>query len=136
MWQLSQPLHLRHLAIIRDAALTAGIPHYVHYSFENFKQLVKDGKASWESVMTVTKNHKDFKTTAAIEAEPELDENGFPKLSNTLFQGRYNDAGLVECVKAPGASSFSFSAAQIRAANLSNGSRGTDSSLALSELIC
>ncbi|KAL9004409.1 MAG: hypothetical protein Q9188_002767 [Gyalolechia gomerana] len=99
MWQMSQPLHLRHLAVIRDAALTAGIPHYVHYSFENFKRLVDEGKASWDSVMTVTKDHKDFKTIAAIEAEPELDENGFPKLSSTFFQGRYNDAGLVECVK-------------------------------------
>lgn len=118
MWQMSQPLHLRHLAIIRDAALTAGIPHYVHYSFENFKKLVEEGKASWESVMTVTKDHKDFKTTAAIEAEPELDENGFPKLASTLFQGRYNDASLVECVKAPGAlSSLSRPAAELRAVN-------------------
>ncbi|KAL8937333.1 MAG: hypothetical protein Q9216_004479 [Gyalolechia sp. 2 TL-2023] len=99
MWQMSQPLHLRHLAIIRDAALTAGIPHYIHYSFDNFKRLVDEGKASWESVMTITKDHKDFKTTAAIEAEPELDEDGFPKLSSTLFQGRYNDADLVECIK-------------------------------------
>lgn len=127
MWQMSQPLHLRHLAVIRDAALTAGIPHYVHYSFENFKRLVDEGKASWDSVMTVTKDHKDFKTVAAIEAEPELDENGFPKLSSTLFQGRYNDAGLVECVKGEGASSLSLSAAEGRMGKLSDGSWGIDS---------
>ncbi|KAL8698632.1 MAG: hypothetical protein Q9224_001765, partial [Gallowayella concinna] len=99
MWQLSQPPHLRHLSIIRDAALTNGIPHYVHYSFANFKTLVDKGKASWDVVMTITKEHKNFKGAAAIDAEPDLDENGFPKIADNLFQGRNNDASLAECIQ-------------------------------------
>ncbi|KAI4201588.1 MAG: hypothetical protein LQ348_001630 [Seirophora lacunosa] len=97
MWQMSQPLHLRHLCIIRDAALTNRVPHYVHYSFENFQKLVDDGKASWDSVMTITKEHKDFKNIAAIEAKPELDDNGFPQLSSSLFYGPNYHATLVDC---------------------------------------
>lgn len=99
---MSQPLHLRYLSIIRDAALTNGTPHYVHYSFENFKKLVDEGKASWESVMTITKEHKAFDTVAALEAQPALDEDGFPKLSSNLFQGRHNNASLTECIRGQG----------------------------------
>ncbi|KAL8910759.1 MAG: hypothetical protein Q9171_003971 [Xanthocarpia ochracea] len=99
IWQVSQPLHLRYLSIIRDAALTNGIPHFIHYSFENFKKLVDEGKASWDPVITVTKEHKEFRSVAAIDAQPDLDENGFPKISNSLFQGRHNDASLAECVQ-------------------------------------
>ncbi|KAL8858126.1 MAG: hypothetical protein Q9178_005303 [Gyalolechia marmorata] len=99
IWQISQPLHLRYLSIIRDAALTNGIPHFIHYSFENFKKLVDEGKASWDPVITITKEHKEFRSVAAIDAQPDLDENGFPKISNSLFQGRHNDASLAECIQ-------------------------------------
>ncbi|KAL8780551.1 MAG: hypothetical protein Q9213_006417 [Squamulea squamosa] len=99
MWQISQPLHLRYLSIVRDAALTNGVPHYIHYSFENFKALVDEGKASWEPVITITKEHREFKDFAAINARPDLDENGFPIISKALFQRRDNEASLAECVK-------------------------------------
>ncbi|KAL8795708.1 MAG: hypothetical protein Q9182_007498 [Xanthomendoza sp. 2 TL-2023] len=99
MWQLSQPPHLRHLSIIRDATLTDGIPHYVHYTFPNFKALVDQGKASWDVVMTVTKEHKIFKEAAAIDAEPDLDENGFPTIADNLFQARSSLASLAECIQ-------------------------------------
>ncbi|KAL9582984.1 MAG: hypothetical protein Q9212_002980, partial [Teloschistes hypoglaucus] len=99
LWQISQPLHLRHLGIVRDTALTNTIPHYVHYSFGNFKKLVDEGKAQWEPVMTITKDHKYFKNVAAIDAEPDLDVNGFPKLPDSLFQGRHNDASLDDCIR-------------------------------------
>ncbi|KAL8929648.1 MAG: hypothetical protein Q9172_000327 [Xanthocarpia lactea] len=99
IWQISQPLHLRYLSIIRDAALTNGIPHFIHYSFENFKKLVDEGKASWDPVITITKEHKEFRSVAAIDAQPDLDENGFPQISNSLFQGRHNDASLAECIQ-------------------------------------
>ncbi|KAL8732119.1 MAG: hypothetical protein Q9181_004064 [Wetmoreana brouardii] len=124
MWQMSQPLHLRHLAIVRDTALTNGIPHYVHYSFPNFKKLVDEGRASWEAVMTVTKEHKQFKHVAALEAEPELDENGFPKLPDNLFQGRHNDANLAECIKGADNSPPSLSSWDPRVVKLDDGSWG------------
>ncbi|KAL9606842.1 MAG: hypothetical protein Q9179_000050 [Wetmoreana sp. 5 TL-2023] len=124
MWQMSQPLHLRHLAIVRDTALTNGIPHYVHYSFPNFTKLVDEGRASWEAVMTVTKEHKQFKHVAAIEAKPELDENGFPKLPDNLFQGRHNDASLAECIKGADNSPPSLSSWDPRVVKLDDGSLG------------
>lgn len=97
MWQVSQPLHLRHLSIIRDSAMTNGIPHFIHYSYGNFKHLVDQGKASWELVMTITKEHTRLKDIAAIEAQPDLDEHGFPKIPLSRFQGRHFDASLADC---------------------------------------
>ncbi|KAL9634838.1 MAG: hypothetical protein Q9204_002846 [Flavoplaca sp. TL-2023a] len=97
MWQVSQPLHLRHLSIIRDSAMTNGIPHFIHYSYENFKHLVDQGKASWELVMTITKEHTRLKDIAAIEAQPDLDEHGFPEIPLSRFQGRNFDASLADC---------------------------------------
>ncbi|KAL8905859.1 MAG: hypothetical protein Q9207_002379 [Kuettlingeria erythrocarpa] len=120
-WQMSQPLHLRHLSIIRDAALTEGVPHYVHYSFDNFRKLVDMGRASWESVMTITQDHKDFKATASIEAKPELDDDGFPKLPSHIFQGRENDANLTECIRDADALPLPRSNSDPRAMQLSDG---------------
>ncbi|KAL8671935.1 MAG: hypothetical protein Q9168_003591 [Polycauliona sp. 1 TL-2023] len=97
MWQISQPLHLRHLSIIRDSAMTNSIPHYIHYSYESFKRLADQGKASWDLVMTITKEHAQLKDIAAIEAQPDLDGDGFPKIPVASFQGRHQDASLSDC---------------------------------------
>ena len=124
MWQVSQPLHLRHLAIIRDTALTNGIPHYVHYSFENFRTLVDEGQKSWDSVTTVTKDHKLFKDAATLDAQPSLDDNGFPKLPDDMFRGCHNDASLLECVKGADNQPLFLSACDPRAMKLDNGEWG------------
>lgn len=47
--------------------------------------------------MTITKEHKQLKDIAAIDAQPDLEDNGFPTISNGLFQGPYNDASLADC---------------------------------------
>lgn len=100
-WQISQPLHLRHLAILRDTALTHRTSHYVHYTYENFKRMVERGDASWEAVATIAKGDKRAKgSTVAVDADPKLDEYGFPRLQTTLFQGRENDATLSQCCHA------------------------------------
>ena len=104
LWQLSQPPHLRHLTIIRDTALTKRIAHYTHYSFDNFTMLVDSGKASWEAVEVVTDNKKKDKTsTAAVDQDSDMIEYGFSKVQASRFQGRHNDATLLECVLASGA---------------------------------
>ncbi|KAL9587530.1 MAG: hypothetical protein Q9203_003482, partial [Teloschistes exilis] len=124
LWQISQPLHLRHLSIVRDTALTNTTPHYVHYSFGNFKKLVDEGKAQWEPVMTITKDHKHYKTAAAIDAEPDLDVNGFPKLPDTLFQGRHNDASLDDCIKGMDAAPLPLSILNPQVKKFKDGSWG------------
>lgn len=124
MWQISQPLHLRHLCIIRDAALTNGVPHYIHYSFENFQKLVDEGKASWDSVMTITKEHKDFMNIAALEAKPELDDNGFPQLSSSLFHRPHCQATLAECSRGTDISPLPRSGIEPEAVKSKNGNWG------------
>lgn len=47
---------------------------------------------------------------ATVNAAPDLDDYGFPKLSSHLFQGRHNDATLAECVAALGTGRLYFSA--------------------------
>ena len=99
-WQISQPPHLRHLAIIRDTAMKRSVTHYVHYSYENFKSLVDSGRASWEAVETVPENKKGKSAAAALASKPDLDEYGFPKLQASLFQGQFNNATPSECALA------------------------------------
>lgn len=100
-WQISQPSHLRHLAILRDIAMVNKNSHYVHFSYDNFRKLVDSGEASWEAVTTLGKNDKMGKELApAFDDESNKDEFGFPKLQSTLFQGRDNDATLAQCVQA------------------------------------
>lgn len=100
-WQISQPPHLRHLAIIRDTAMNKSVAHFIHYSYKNFKDLVDSGKASWEAVETISETKKKGKNkAAAVTSEPDLDEYGFPKLQANLFQGTHNDAAPFECALA------------------------------------
>ena len=99
-WQISQPLHLRHLAVIRDTALVGKTPHYVHYTYGNFKSLVDKGIRSWEAVAETTYNGRK-KAKGAVpspEAKADLDEFGFPRISAAAFQGAQNDATLGDCV--------------------------------------
>ena len=101
VWQVSQPLHIRHLAVVRDSALTNRIAHFVHYTFENFKSMVEDGRKSWEAVETITEDKKTKQpSTMTANAVPDLDDFGFPKLDSSCFQGHEKVATLSECVQA------------------------------------
>ena len=97
-WQVSQPLHLRHLAVLRDTLLRGKSPVYIHYSYGNFKKLVDNGEASWAAVTTVLSTaRKGQDIVAALDAQPDLDEHGFHQLHASEFHGPQNDATLVEC---------------------------------------
>lgn len=100
-WQISQPLHLRHLSMVRDTALKGKTQIYIYYSYENFKRLVESGTAFWEAVQTVPNDVTIGKNVAAaLDAKPDVDEYGFPRLDENQFQGDQNDATLKECVSA------------------------------------
>lgn len=100
-WQISQPLHLRHLSIVRDTVLKGKTQIYIYYTYENFKKLVDGGTGFWEAVKTVASEVTIGKNiAAALDAKPDVDEYGFPRLEGTQFQGRQNDATLEECVSA------------------------------------
>ncbi|KAJ5603999.1 hypothetical protein N7537_006955 [Penicillium hordei] len=80
LWQVAQPLHLRHYAIVRDMAMKKTIMYYVHYSVNNFAKLVEAGQASWEAVELPAKKAKSLKIVAPpFGVLPQLDEHGFLK---------------------------------------------------------
>ncbi|KAJ5841857.1 hypothetical protein N7534_011687 [Penicillium rubens] len=80
LWQVAQPLHLRHYAIVRDLAMKKTIMYYVHYSANNFAKLVEAGQAAWEAVEIPVKKAKSLKIEAPpFGVLPQLDEYGFLK---------------------------------------------------------
>lgn len=100
-WHISQPPHLRHLAIIRDTAMGKKKAHYIHYTYDHYKKLVEYGEASWEAVSNLGgDSHVMQQPDFAVDATADLDEYGFPSIHTTLFQGRQNDATIAECVNA------------------------------------
>ena len=100
-WQISQPLHIRHLSIVRDTVLKGKAQIYKYYTYENFKKLVEDGTGFWEAVTPIPYETQIGKNVAAsLNAKPDVDEYGFPRLEENLFQGCHNDATLDECVSA------------------------------------
>lgn len=94
-WQLSQPLHLRHLAVVRDTVLRGKSPVYIHYTFHHFRSLTDQGLASWDAVTTLSSDSRHSELD--VDALHQLDEYGFPVLDSSAFQGSNNDATLSEC---------------------------------------
>lgn len=90
MWSSSQPPHLRHLAIVRDTAITKQIKgvHYLYRTFENFERAVELNDTSWDVLLSATTgtNRLGKKKITQLE-EPELDEWGFPQTRRQPFVG-------------------------------------------------
>ncbi len=100
-------MHLRHLAIVRDTLLRGKSYIHVHYTYENFKKLVEGGTGFWEAVKTVPDHLKVGNNIAAsLDAKPDIDQYGFPKLDENQFHGPYNDATLAECESALNAGDY------------------------------
>ena len=95
-WQISQPLHLRHLALVRDAAQVGKTGYYIHYTWDNFNAKVGHQEAAWESVRTMK------------EPCTELvrDEFGFSVIEASRFCGSMGNANLDECVRTARARAF------------------------------
>ncbi|KAL4807607.1 hypothetical protein BDV18DRAFT_158824 [Aspergillus unguis] len=98
-WQLSQPPHLRHLALVRDTALQRTITHYVHYSAENFSKLVEAGESSWEAVEFVPKHAKAAAVPVPpVHAKPQLDVYGLPMDNPASELVKNGDCTLTDCM--------------------------------------
>ncbi|KAF2825573.1 hypothetical protein CC86DRAFT_324045 [Ophiobolus disseminans] len=70
-WERTQPLHLRHLAIIRDTRNTEEkkFVHYVYRTYEHFQQAVAAGEAIWAGVTKpVSKNKKPTNTNLTVDS--------------------------------------------------------------------
>lgn len=124
-WQLSQPPHMRHLAIVRDTALIQRTTHYVHYSARNFQRLVDAGEASWEAVEYIPKGDKsDPLHVPAVDAVPQLDPYGLPLIAPTSKLLKNGNATLLECTIVGRPEDYIHSNSDIRATQLKDGTYG------------
>ncbi|OJJ51229.1 hypothetical protein ASPZODRAFT_55384 [Penicilliopsis zonata CBS 506.65] len=124
-WQLSQPPHLRHLALVRDTAQKRTVFHYVHYSARNFKKLVDSGDASWEAVEFVPKDSKiDPRQIPPVDAVPQLDENGLPLVPPAANLLRNGNATLRELIQVCQPADYIQSSSDPLAVRLRDGSYG------------
>ena len=121
-WQLSQPLHLRHLAVLRDVASVTRVPYYVHFTFPNYKRKVEDGDAVWEAVESIksgkANSHQDRNTMA------NLDKFGFPILDMSKFAGKKRSSTLAQCVETERREPFRLKGQDPMVVTLSNGKLG------------
>lgn len=97
-WQESQPSHLRHLSIIRDADLHQRASHYVYRSIGNFEEAHRQGQTSWEAI-GIEKNHSKANASRTA-SEQDLDKWGFPKISDGHLVNGTGCASLKQCVQA------------------------------------
>lgn len=121
-WQLSQPPHLRHLAIVRDTVLHRTNALYVHYSARSFKELVEAGEASWEAVEFVPKNASSNIRLPPVDAVPQLDEYGFPVTSSSKELLRNGNSTLFECMAVGKPADYTCSGSDPVAVRLNDGS--------------
>jgi transcription factor C subunit 3 len=101
-WELSQPLHLRHLALIRDTTVTneKRLVHYIYRTYHSFQRAVDAGQVAWEAVSReALKNSSSGKSGRAKKTNDEsvLDEWGFQVLDMNDFHQRLGSATLTEC---------------------------------------
>ncbi|KKZ67596.1 hypothetical protein EMCG_06655 [[Emmonsia] crescens] len=100
-WQVSQPLHLRRLALVRDVGLRGTVSMYIHYSLRHFASLVDEGQVSWEAVELSCEGKVGIKVPP-VDAKSQLDAHGFPvdgKPSNLLNDGDATLRGCLEIAK-------------------------------------
>ncbi|KAK4997115.1 hypothetical protein LTR66_003403, partial [Elasticomyces elasticus] len=98
VWQVSQPQHLRHLSIVRDTAVVGKFSHYQYRSIDNFQKAVDAGDTAWEAVLTEPSGStkKKGKKADITNAEPELDQWGFPVVDPSRFADPEGSATLLQ----------------------------------------
>lgn len=124
-WQVSQPPHLRHLAIVRDTAIERTVIYYVHYTANDFAKLVEAGEASWEAVEFSGKKKKanDF-TIPPVDAIAQLDEYGFPQTAHFPKILKGGNATLLEGIMARKPADYVLSTSDPLVNQLENGAYG------------
>ncbi|KAL9080393.1 MAG: hypothetical protein Q9157_000849 [Trypethelium eluteriae] len=98
-WELTQPQHLRHLAIIRDTVQVPKGSQYVYRSYSNFQKAADAGQTEWEAVMSpktsLVSTTESTRDPAAIV--PSLEDLGFSDIPGNQFASSRGTATLSEC---------------------------------------
>jgi hypothetical protein len=102
-WEQSQPPHLRHLALVRDTAVSneKKFLHYVYRTYDNYGKAVEQGHADWEVVSIEAKKgasgDKGIGPKTNRSDSLELDPWGFLKMSANGFERRLGSSTIAEC---------------------------------------
>ncbi|KAL6229396.1 hypothetical protein BDW75DRAFT_245777 [Aspergillus navahoensis] len=121
-WQLSQPPHLRHLALVRDTALQRTITHYIHYSARNFSKLVEAGESSWEAVEFIPRNNRsNSHSIPPVHAKPQLDAYGLPRDVPAGDLVKNGDCSLSDCMWVVKPKDYNISSSDPKAVELDDG---------------
>ena len=94
IWQRSQPSHLKHLAIVKDAAVQGRIGYFQYRTYPHFEKAVELGLTEWAAVLKPTKAGKKKSIVSPIT---EMDEWGLPRLHPHKFADADGRATLLEC---------------------------------------
>lgn len=94
-WELSQPRHLRHLALIRDTTVTneKRLVHYVYRTHGNYQKAVDDKLAAWEVVSREAQKGGSKKA----EEETALNQWGFPDPNMNDFHMKLGSSSISRC---------------------------------------
>lgn len=93
-WHLNQPLHTRHLAIVRDTTMANDTKrvHYVYRTHENFQKAVDEGEVTWEALQL----EKGKKSKQAQPSATSIDSLGFHTPNPNDFHKRTGSSTLSE----------------------------------------
>lgn len=110
-WQRTQPLHLRHLAIIRDSAQVGKTSFYVHFVHDAFGIKVENQETFWEAVQS-------YPETNEIVV---CDQYGFPAVPVTCFMGKKHDMTLKKALMETGVTRHNLTFGEVMAKLSSKG---------------
>ncbi|KAJ5770314.1 uncharacterized protein N7511_002365 [Penicillium nucicola] len=123
LWQMSQPLHLRHFVIVRDMAMQKTTMFYIHYTGQNFAKLVEAGRTSWEAVEFPEKKAKSLKIDIPrFNVVAQLDEHGFPQKEPPIGLMKNPSATLLDGIKDANPSNYLLSTSDPFVVQLPDGS--------------
>lgn len=98
-WDKYQPMHVRHLALVRDTAMTTDKKrvHYLYRTHRNFQKAVDVGEVTWEA-LDLDENKKGARSKKPIPASSSssVDSWGFRELNASDFHGSTGTSSLAE----------------------------------------
>ncbi|KAK6438258.1 hypothetical protein LTR95_005537, partial [Oleoguttula sp. CCFEE 5521] len=96
-WHLSQPSHLRHLAIVRDSSQSSGAPTYHYRTYDNFQKAVDAGHVAWDYSGARARAGPIEGLVVGPTGDSIIDAWGFPVVPPRLLVHGTGYATLAEC---------------------------------------
>lgn len=97
-WNKNQPMHVRHLALVRDTAMSIDKKrvHYLYRTHQNFQKAVDEGEVSWEA-LGLDEGKKGARPRKPTPASlSSVDRWGFRELNKADFHKSTGTSSLAE----------------------------------------